>query len=393
VRAALVIARRILRQRLRDRSAIIFAILTPFGLALAFSALIPNEFSTFHTEITVVDEDHGELSAVLVDEVFGHLQEADVATIITDRSRSQAEQDVRDGETGAGVVIPAGFTDAIHAGRATTLRILGGEYAVAVEVARATATRFANDIGATQLMVATDATVSGRSPDAAAIQAAQEAVQGPSPVLVTDEGAQRMQANLATFYGAAMAIMFVFFATQYGALAILAERQIGTMSRLLAAPISQGSILLGSALAGVALGYVSMGTLLVATTLLTGADWGPPGLVLLLISAAILAAMGISMVVATLAKTTSQAGSLNAIVALSLSALGGVFIPLSQAPEELVNVSLVTPHAWFLRGIDTLSGPDPTIAAIAPSLLVLAAMGVVLGGIGLLRARRALVPR
>ena len=32
---------------------------------------------------------------------------------------------------------------------------------------------------------------------------------------------------MATFYGAAMAIMFVFFATQYGTMAILAERRTG----------------------------------------------------------------------------------------------------------------------------------------------------------------------
>jgi ABC-2 type transport system permease protein len=136
-----------------------------------------------------------------------------------------------------------------------------------------------------------------------------------------------------------------------------------------------------------------MSTLWLATTLVVGASWGPPPLVLLLIVAAVVAAMGISMVVATLARTLNQAGSLNAIVALSLSAVGGVFIPLSQAPEVLVNISLITPHAWFLRAIDTLSGPDPTLAAIAPSLLVLVGMGVVLGGIGLVRARGALVPR
>ena len=42
---------------------------------------------------------------------------------------------------------------------------------------------------------------------------------------------------MATFYGAAMAIMFVFFATQYGALALLGERRDGTLNRLLAAPV------------------------------------------------------------------------------------------------------------------------------------------------------------
>ena len=59
MRAALVIAGRILRQRLRDRSAIIFAVLTPLGLALAFSAVIPDFTADFHTTIAVVDEDHG----------------------------------------------------------------------------------------------------------------------------------------------------------------------------------------------------------------------------------------------------------------------------------------------------------------------------------------------
>ena len=392
MRAALVITGRILRQRLRDRSAIIFAVLTPFGLAIAFSLLIPNEFNTFHTAIAVVDQDGGPLASTLVDDVFGHLVDADVADIERLSSGSEAEQAIRDNTYGAAVVIPAGFSDAIMAGQPTEVRIIGGESSVSVEVARATVARFASDVGAVQLMVAT-ATAAGGPPDPATIERAQAAVQEPSPISVVDDSLARLQANLATFYGAAMAIMFVFFATQYGALAILAERQTGTLNRLLAAPISQGSVLLGSALAGLVLGFVSMSTLLVATTVLVGANWGPPALVLLLISAAVIAALGISMVVATLARTVNQAGNLNAIVALSLSAVGGVFIPLSQAPEILVNISLITPHAWFLRAIDTLSGPNPTLVSILPSLGVLTGIGVALGAIGLLRARRALVAR
>ncbi len=392
MRAALVITARILRQRIRDRSAIIFAILTPLGLALAFTVLIPGESSDYHTRIGIVDEDGGPMARLLVGEVFAHLEEADVAELVTQPTAEAAEQAVSDGDVGASVVIPAGFSAAIEGGEVARLRIITGEFVIAGEVARATAARFASDVGAVQLMVAT-ASAAGEAPGTATVQAAQAAVQQPGPLLVTDASAERLQANVATFYGAAMAIMFVFFATQYGALAILAERQTGTLNRLLAAPISQGTILLGSALAGLVLGYVAMSVLLVATTLLVGASWGPPGLVLLLIGAAVIAAMGISMLVSTLARTVSQAGSLNAIVALSLSAVGGVFIPLSQAPEALANVSLVTPHAWFLRAIDSLSGPDPSLGSIAPSLLVLVAMGVVLGGIGLVRARGALVAR
>ena len=79
-------------------------------------------------------------------------------------------------------------------------------------------------------------------------------------------------------------------------------------------------------------------------------------------------------------------------MAICLAAIGGVFIPLSQSPEILGRIAPVTPHAWFLRAIDTLAGPDPALAEILPSVVVLLAMGLVTGAIGLARARRAVVP-
>jgi linearmycin/streptolysin S transport system permease protein len=129
----------------------------------------------------------------------------------------------------------------------------------------------------------------------------------------------------------------------------------------------------------------------VATTLIVHANWGNPALVAALILAAVVAAMGISSLVATLARTPSQAGGLNAIVALSLAALGGVFIPLSQAPESLVVISQITPHYWFLRGINSLAASTTGLTDILPSLLVLVGMGVVFGTVGLMRAARSLV--
>ena len=392
LRIALVIAGRIVRQRVRDRTALIFAILTPLGLALAFSVLIPNDFSSFHTRFVVVDQDAGPLARVFVDDVLGGVVAAGVADVDTLGTENAATEEVRAGQASAAIIIPAGFSAAIQTGAATELRILGGEYAISLEVARSVASRFANDVGAVQLMVAT-AFMTGGTTDPGTIQRAQAAMADPSPISIVTQATERLQANLATFYGAAMAIMFVFFATQYGALAILADRQAGTLPRLLAAPIAPGSIVMGASLAGLVLGLISMTVLVVATTVLQGASWGPPVLVALLIVAAVIAAMGISMVVSSLARTAQQAGGLNAIVAFSMAAIGGVFVPLSQAPETMVGLAQITPHAWFLRGIDTLSGGSPGIADIAPSLSVLLGMGIVTGAIGLARARRTLVPR
>jgi ABC-2 type transport system permease protein len=386
---ALVIARRILRQRIRDRSALVFAVITPLGLALAFSVLIPNDFSSFHTRFVIVDHDGGTAASHLIDDAFGSLAKAGVADVDRIATDAEARAILDDGNAGAMVVIPAGFSQAIQSATPTSIQLLGGQFPASFELARAVVARFASEAGAAQLMVATATGSSGAAPTA--VQAALATLAQPAPIAEVEDQTPSRQADRATFYAAAMAIMFVFFATQYGALAIHADRQAGTLTRLLAAPVAPGSMLLGAALASLALGAAAMTVLIIGTTLFVHATWGPPLLVAALVAAGVVAATGISLVVATFARTPQQAGALNSIVALSLAALGGVFLPLSQAPSSIVTLSQITPHAWFLRGIDTLADPAATVADLAPSLLVLLAMGLALGALGLFRARKALV--
>ena len=391
LRAALVIAGRILRQRLRDRSAIIFAVLTPLGLAVAFSLVIPDFTTNFHATFAVVNKDDGQLSKILTDDVLQHLVTAGIVDLKPMSDEAAAATEVDAGKAGAAIVIPAGFTAAIQAGKPTEVRIFAGSGPTEREVARAVVTKFANDIGTAQLTVQTVGATGG-TVDAATLAAVQQMVQQPSPIAVGGVPVDKRQAGLATFYGAAMAIMFVFFATQYGALALLGERQEGTLTRLLAAPIPASAIILGGAIAGLVLGAVAMSVMAVATTLFVGASWGNPLLVALLIAAAVIAAMGISALIATLARTPEVAGQLNSIVAICLAAIGGVFIPLAHAPEIMANVALITPHAWFLRAIDTISVSSAGIVDILPTLGVLVGMGLLTGAIGLARARRFLVP-
>jgi ABC-2 type transport system permease protein len=150
---------------------------------------------------------------------------------------------------------------------------------------------------------------------------------------------------------------------------------------------------LGASLASFVLGLVSMTVLVIATTLLLGAEWGPPALVAPLVLAAVISAMGISMLVCTLARTDEQASGWNAMVAISFAILGGAMVPLSNAPELLRQVGLVTPHAWFLRAIDSMAGASVQFADIVPSLLALLAIGVLTGAVGLVRSQNSLVAR
>ena len=141
------------------------------------------------------------------------------------------------------------------------------------------------------------------------------------------------------------------------------------------------------------LGVTAMTLLVVATTLLIGADWGPPLGVAAVTVAAVIAAIGIATLVTSFMKTAEAAGAANSAVAITLGILGGSFSPTSQAPEAMAVIALFTPHGWFMRGLGDMQGTGAVVIDCLPSVGVLLAMGLITGAIGMARARRLVTPR
>jgi ABC-2 type transport system permease protein len=389
--AAVVIALKDLRQKIRDRSALLMSIVAPLGLAFLFATMIPSS-EGFHATYVVVDLDGGPIAEGLRVGPLQGLADADVATITTADSEAAARAQVDAGEVDAAIVIPAGFSDAIQAGQSAQLRVIGGGSTLPAEIARSVLAGFGDDVTAVQIgvhaaLVATDAApepsvVAGFTRDAMAI---------PAPIVVAEGETADRVASSTTYYGASMAVMFVFFAAQFGVVGLLAERRTGTLARMLASPVGPGSILLGKILVSLILAVVSMSVMVVATTLLLGASWGDPLAVAALVLATAIAATGIATLVVGFARTEEQAGGAVAIVAITLAVLGGSFFPIARGPEGLATLSVITPHAWFIRGVNDLAAGGG-IQTVAGSLLVLLTVGCVTGGIGLARARRVVVP-
>jgi ABC-2 type transport system permease protein len=394
MRPAIVIATRCIRQRIRDRSAILFAVVIPLGLATAFSLLIPRG-SEFHTAFIVHDGDGGAVAAALVDHLTGPISDAGIADVSLAGSEDQALDALDDGATSVAILIPAGFTEAVTSGATAEIRIVGlPEAPLGTQIAQSIVSGFASEVGAVQLAIVTAADWSPGLPLPAIEPATVTQIQSlPSPIHVGDTTLERRQADTTTFYAAAMSIMFVFFSTIHGPLGLLGERRGGTLARLLAAPIRPGSIVVGAALVSFVLGIVSMTVLVVATTLLLGATWGPPLYVAAICLAAVVAAMGMSMLVCTFARTDQQAGGWNAMIAITLAILGGAMVPLSEAPELLHQLGRVTPHAWFLEAVDNMSATNVSVADIIPAVVFLVGFGVVAGLVALARAPRFLAAR
>jgi ABC-2 type transport system permease protein len=394
--AALRIARKDLKQRFRDRSVFLWGIVAPLGLAAIFSLLFGGLGDPAEIEVSyaVADLDGGSSARAFVDGVLGSIEDQGLFDITEVGDPAEAERLAADGNVDASFVVPAGFSAAVEAGDAVSIEVIGNvDSPTMAQVAQAIAGQFAGEINAVGTSIFTFFAVRGQAPDAAAAGELIDDVRGiPTPITIgeTDEAASK-QLGSETFYSAGMSVLFLFLTVQFGILGLLEERNNGTMSRLLAAPIARWSIIGGKAITSFVIGILSMTLLVVATTQLLGAAWGNSLGVALLVLAAVFAALGIMFVLAAFAKTAEQAGNLQSIVAFLLAMLGGTFFPVAQAGGWLENVSLLTPHAWFLRGLgDLAAGGSPADAVAAAGFI--AVFGLVTLALGMLGVRRVVRP-
>ncbi|GAA3383569.1 hypothetical protein GCM10020369_09900 [Cryptosporangium minutisporangium] len=370
-----------LRERLRDRSLLLFAIVVPLVLAFVYNLVLGKASDPDPFHYAVVDLDGGPVAAAFVDQVLGGLAENDVVRIRRVASADAARALARDGDVDAAFVLPAGFSSGVGSPTPVGIDVVGNVDApTGTQVAAAIAAAYAAELNAARVAVAAAGT---SDPEAVARAVSAR----PAPLSVAGAPATMKVLDSTTYMAAAMAILFLFFSVQAGVSTLIDERTAGTLPRLLALPIPRWSILASKALTSVVIGVAGTAVLVLATSVLMGADWGNPFGVALLVVAGVLAATGITAAVVATARTAEQAGSRQAVVAILLGMLGGVFFPVSQLGGTVTALSLLTPHAWFLRGLGDLAGEGGALAAL-PAAAVLTAFGLVTGGVALVGLRR-----
>ncbi len=390
--AALDIAAKDLRQRLRDRSAILIAIVAPFSLAVLFSVMLGGLDAGFHAHWAIVDLDGGEVTLALVEGPLAAMEAADVVSLTYLPDAAAAREVVDQGSADTAIVIPAGFSASATGGGGGRIELISNpDASISAQVAQSVLSGFTSQVDAVGLAVATALFETGGLPDLATTETlARLAQEMPDTITVVDDAARGRTASTSTYYAAAMAILFVFLGAQFGVTSLLTEKRTKTLSRMVAAPLKPFSIVVGKSLVSMILAVVSMSVIVFGTAMLLGARWGDPVALSLLIFAASLAATGIALLAVGFARSEDQAGSLVAIVTISLAVLGGSFFPVAQGPGIMSQLSRLTPHHWFLEGVDDIATGGDIVSAVGP-IAVLSVIGLVAGGVGMWRVRRVVV--
>lgn len=359
--AARQIATKDLKLRLRDRSAIIIGVIAPLVLAVVFNFIFGSTGDPgagLDLRYGMVDLDESQITAQFI-EVLESIEEEGVLVLDAYQSREAAEAAIEANEIDAFYLIPEGFGVAATSGSPGVIEVVGDiDAPTSTNIAASIAEQFSASIEAVQLGIQTTLAV-GSAPSADPTIAAFS-------FILTDESAETRQLDATTYYAAGMAVFFLFFTVQYGILGLLEEERDGTLVRLMAAPMQRSSIVAGKAILAFILGIVSMSVLVGATSLefLMGAEWGAPLGVAFLVVAGILSAIGIMGLAAAFAKTAEGAGNLGSIIAVILGMLGGVFFPLGSGDDLLSQLTYLTPHAWFMRGLGDLAGGAPWTNAL-----------------------------
>ncbi len=394
--AAWTIARKDLKQRLRDRSAYLLGILAPLALALGFG-FVRNPLSdcTLSARYAVADLDQGAVSRSFADDVLAGTAGVETVEVAT----AEEAHDLVAVEVGplgsaddaegvdAAFIFPEGFSADVQSERPAIIQVIGNQgSATNAGIAVALAQGFASELTSVRVTVATVEALVGGEVDRFATGV--EVLATPSPAMLVDDTTATKQLDSVTFYAAGMSIFFHFFTVQSGVTALLAERRTGTMARLLSSPIASAAVLAGKMISAFVIGVVSMAVLVVATTLAVGADWGQPLGVVLLVLAAVTAAMGIVSLISGLAKTPEQAAAAGSLVGIVLGFLGGTFFDVSQAGGVIGSLRFISPHGWFMQGLADLSAGD--VSVIVTPVLAMLAFGVVTGAVGMARLNKGL---
>ncbi|MHB8646469.1 MAG: ABC transporter permease [Thermomicrobiales bacterium] len=386
MRTTLVIMRKELMRIVRDRRALMLSLFIPFFLMLVVGAVFSTNTSgsgTTTVDLPVYVEDQGPVGQQLLMAI----QQTPTLRVEIKTSAADARTLVEDGDRSAAVIIPAGVSDAVAQGKQANVTVLttpsNRDYrALAVRgIMGNIVQNFVTSQIAGQVAVNAVKNNGGNAdPNAVAQQASQQATQlsqKPPLNLQTQVAKQNQSDNNYDQVVPGYALMFALFAVGAGAGTILDEKEAGTWKRLLVAPVSRWALLGGKLGAQFVRALAQIGLLFLVGKLLFHIDLGSVPAIILLIVVTAFATTALGMLLVSVVKTRDQLQPITTLVVLTFSALGGSWFPLFLMPTWVQQVSKVTLTSWAMQGFNNLMIFGKGFAAVLPSMLVLAAYGVV----------------
>ncbi|MCB0029370.1 MAG: ABC transporter permease, partial [Anaerolineales bacterium] len=212
------------------------------------------------------------------------------------------------------------------------------------------------------------------------IRFGQSSTSTPSLLTITNEVGEPVTGptfDLLAYLGPGFAMLFLMFTVSLGGRSFLAEREGGTLPRLLVAPLQPFQVITGKMIGIFLTGVAQLGILFLAFRFMLGLDWGAPLPLILVLLAVVFIATGWGSLLAAFARTPGQVMTYGTGMMMLFGIMSGTFGGPSMIPSWLLPLSRLTPNYWGLDALTDLQ-LGGTLTDVLPALFWMMGTGLVL---------------
>ncbi len=362
------LVRKEVRQLLRDPKTKRIMFAAPVIQLLLFGYAVNTDVRNVPT--FVVDHDDTSVSRLLQD-VFtasGYFRIVDGSDRVGEMARALDR-----GEAVVGLWIPRGFSRDLQAGRGAAVQILlDGTNSNTATVAQGYAQRIVQDFAARWVRER-----GGPLPGGVDLRARAWY----NPDLASDVY------NVPGVIG----LLLMLMALLLTALAVVREREMGTLDQLLVSPLTPGELILGKTIpvAGVALVDLVLVTALARLWFQVPLR-GPWTALLLGATLYILAGLGFGLLISTISRTQQEAFMSMFLFFLPAIILSGFMYPIETMPAFFQYLTLLNPVRYFMEVVRGIFLKGEGVVDLWHHFLVLAVMAAVTVRVATVRFRKAM---
>jgi ABC-2 type transport system permease protein len=381
-------------------------ILMMFLLAVAINAEGPT------LRLDVIDEDKSELSAALIDQleteanrtvtvivcVYGDDDNPEDCDLEDDiESVDDARSRISEGNAAGAVYIPAGFGDSLTPSEEASIEPVEIEYyndeglnsatitrnVVQTVVGRFNSSIFLGEV-ATDSQEGEPATVFANYQE----QALDGLTNNPPAQLEAESSGEEIEIGVGANQSVpGIATMFVMIAMLNLSTYLVAERDRGTLQRLMVLPTLRANIMSGIVVGRYVFGLI-MFVIFVVVGVFLGVNWGDNYAAIALVSAVYaLMVTALGFLLATIVSTAAQAQAISLLMSLTLAPLGGAWFPLDIVPETFQTVAQISPIYWGMEAFQEIIYFGGGIIDVLPMVGVMLLLTAAFLGLAIWRFR------
>ncbi len=351
----------------RDRFTVAMMVGIPALQLVLFGYAIQMEVR--HQKLVILDQAQTQESRLLA-QALVNTGTFDFAGVV--HSRAELEDRLASGHARAGIVIPHRFTRDLVRGR-------GAEAQFVVDASDPLAANGAIAAAGQAALVRSQKIV-------------EASRRGAAPVSVAIQPLYNPAVRTAVFIvpgiiGVLLSLTMVLIAS----MAVVRERERGTLEQLVVTPIGKSSIMLGKMLPYLLMGYVQIFVILGLGSLLFQVPFRGSLLLLLVLSFPfILASLGVGMLMSTMVRTQAQAIQLGFFYMLPNILMSGFMFPIDAMPKVAQWIAALMPLTYFLEVLRGILLKGVGLTTLWPQALLLLGFTVLLVLAATVRFRKGL---